>query len=158
MQAAIDAGLNIDEGGPPAPLLLQRAPDNVFQEVAKFRAVRKMWAESRDRFGATNPRAQMVRFHTQDRQLDSWHPQQPGNNIVRVALQGFHAVCGGTQSLHADDFFEALGLPGGAPAKIPRAPSRCLLTSQGCRPTPSPRFFCYYVERLTAEMESRARA
>src|SRR5918994_4482971 len=101
VQAAIDAGLEVDDFAPQLAFFFN-GHNNVFQEVAKFRAVRKMWAEiMRDRFGARNPRSQMVRFHTQTGG-STLTAQQPENNIVRVALQGFAAVCGGTQSLHTN--------------------------------------------------------
>ena len=91
MQAAIDAGLDVDEFGPRLAFFFN-GHNNVFQEVAKFRAARRMWAEiMRDRFGATNPKAMMLRFHTQTGGV-TLTAQQPQNNIVRVALQGFAAV------------------------------------------------------------------
>ena len=117
VQAAIDAGLEVDEFAPQLAFFFN-GHNNVFQEVAKFRAVRRMWAEiMRDRFGAKSPRSQMMRFHTQTGG-STLTAQQPENNIVRVALQGFAAVCGGTQSLHTNGFDEALGLPTERSAKI----------------------------------------
>ena len=108
VQAAIDAGLEVDEFAAQIAFFFN-GHNNVFQEIAKFRAVRKMWAEiMRDRFGAKEARSQMVRFHTQTGG-STLTAQQPENNIVRVALQGFAAVCGGTQSLHTNGFDEALG-------------------------------------------------
>src|SRR5919204_4228537 len=117
VQAAIDAGLEVDDFAPQIAFFFN-GHNNVFQEVAKFRAVRRMWAEiMRDRFGAQNPRSQMVRFHTQTGG-STLTAQQPENNIIRVALQGFAAVCGGTQSLHTNGFDEALALPPERSAKI----------------------------------------
>ena len=110
VQGAIDAGLNVDDFGPRLAFFFN-GHNNVFQEVAKFRAVRRMWARiMKERFGAENPKSQTMRFHTQTGGV-TLAAQQPENNIVRVALQGFAAVCGGTQSLHTNGFDEALALP-----------------------------------------------
>ena len=123
VQAAIDAGLEVDEFAPQIAFFFN-GHNNVFQEVAKFRAVRRMWAEiMRDRFGATSPRSQMVRFHTQTGG-STLTAQQPENNIVRVALQGFAAVCGGTQSLHTNGFDEASGFRPSTPPGSLSARSR----------------------------------
>src|SRR4051812_23363010 len=117
VQAAVDAGLNVDEFGPRLAFFFN-GHNNVFQEVAKFRAARRMWAKiMKERFGATNPKAMMLRFHTQTGGV-TLTAQQPMNNIMRVALQGFAAVCGGTQSLHTNGFDEALALPTERAAKI----------------------------------------
>src|SRR5438045_5977454 len=117
VQAALDAGLNVDEFGPRLAFFFN-GHNNVFQEVAKFRAARRMWAHiMRDRFGAKNPKSMMLRFHTQTGGV-TLTAQQAYNNIVRVALQGFAAVCGGTQSLHTNGFDEALALPTQQAARI----------------------------------------
>ncbi|MGZ6644211.1 MAG: acyl-CoA mutase large subunit family protein, partial [Solirubrobacteraceae bacterium] len=117
VQAAIDAGLEVDQFAPRLAFFFN-GHNNVFQEVAKFRAARRMWAHiMRERFGATNPKATMLRFHTQTGGV-TLTAQQPENNIVRVALQGFAAVCGGTQSLHTNGFDEALALPTERAARI----------------------------------------
>src|SRR5579871_1244945 len=117
VQAAIDAGLAVDEFAPRLAFFFN-GHNNVFQEVAKFRAARRMWAEiMRSRFGATDERSWRLRFHTQTGGV-TLTAQQPENNIVRVALQGFAAVCGGTQSLHTNGFDEALALPTERSAKI----------------------------------------
>jgi methylmalonyl-CoA mutase N-terminal domain/subunit len=156
VQAAIDAGLEVDEFAPQLAFFFN-GHNNVFQEVAKFRAVRKMWAEiMRDRFGATSPRSMMVRFHTQTGG-STLTAQQPENNIVRVALQGFAAVCGGTQSLHTNGFDEALGLPTERSAKIALRTQQVLAHESGAADTVDPFAGSYYVERLTAEIEDRAR-
>ena len=106
--AAIEKGLDVDDFAPRLAFFFN-GHNNVFQEVAKFRAARRMWAHiMRERFGATNPKSTMLRFHTQTGGV-TLTAQQPENNIVRVALQGFAAVCGGTQSLHTNGFDEALG-------------------------------------------------
>src|SRR5918994_1221133 len=107
VQAALDAGLRVDEFGPRLAFFFN-GHNNVFQEVAKFRAARRMWARiMRERFGSQNEKSQTIRFHTQTGGV-TLAAQQPHNNIVRVALQGFAAVCGGTQSLHTNGFDEAL--------------------------------------------------
>jgi methylmalonyl-CoA mutase N-terminal domain/subunit len=157
VQAAIDAGLEVDEFAPQLAFFFN-GHNNVFQEVAKFRAVRKMWAEiMRERFGAKNPRSMMVRFHTQTGG-STLTAQQPENNIVRVALQGFAAVCGGTQSLHTNGFDEALGLPTERSAKIALRTQQVLAHESGAADTADPFAGSYYVERLTADIEDRSRA
>jgi methylmalonyl-CoA mutase N-terminal domain/subunit len=156
VEAAVDAGLEVDEFAPQLAFFFN-GHNNVFQEVAKFRAVRKMWAEiMRDRFGAKNPRSMMVRFHTQTGG-STLTAQQPENNIVRVALQGFAAVCGGTQSLHTNGFDEALGLPTERSAKIALRTQQVLAHESGAAETVDPFAGSYYVERLTADIEDRAR-
>jgi methylmalonyl-CoA mutase N-terminal domain/subunit len=156
VQAAIDAGLEVDEFAPQLAFFFN-GHNNVFQEVAKFRAVRKMWAElMRDRFGTRNPRSQMVRFHTQTGG-STLTAQQPENNIVRVALQGFAAVCGGTQSLHTNGFDEALGLPTERSAKIALRTQQVIAHESGAADTVDPFAGSYYVEALTDEIEQRAR-
>jgi methylmalonyl-CoA mutase N-terminal domain/subunit len=131
VQAAIDKGLSVDDFAPRLAFFFN-GHNNVFQEVAKFRAARRMWAHiMRERFGATNPKATMLRFHTQTGGV-TLTAQQPENNIVRVALQGFAAVCGGTQSLHTNGFDEALALPTERAAKIAHGrPVRGLLLRGG---------------------------
>src|SRR3954464_9857454 len=157
VQAAIDAGLEVDEFAAQIAFFFN-GHNNVFQEIAKFRAVRKMWAEiMRDRFGAKEPRSQMVRFHTQTGG-STLTAQQPENNIVRVALQGFAAVCGGTQSLHTNGFDEALGLPTERSAKIALRTQQVLAHESGAADTVDPFAGSYYVERLTADIENEARA
>ena len=137
VQAAIDAGLEVDEFAPQLAFFFN-GHNNVFQEVAKFRAVRKMWAEiMRDRFGAKNARSQMMRFHTQTGG-STLTAQQPENNIVRVALQGFAAVCGGTQSLHTNGFDEALGLPTERSAKIALRTQQVIAEESGAADTRRP--------------------
>ena len=117
MQAALDAGLEVDDFAPRLAFFFN-GHNNVFQEVAKFRAARRMWAHiMRERFGAKNPKSLMLRFHTQTGGV-TLTAQQPENNIVRVALQAFAAVSGGTQSLHTNGFDEALALPSEKRAKI----------------------------------------
>src|SRR5919109_33146 len=157
VQAAIDAGLEVDDFAPQIAFFFN-GHNNVFQEIAKFRALRRMWAEiMRHRFGAQNPRSQMIRFHTQTGG-STLTAQQPMNNIVRVALQGFAAVCGGTQSLHTNGFDEALGLPTETSAKIALRTQQVIAHESGAADTVDPFAGSYYVERLTADIENEARA
>src|SRR6266568_273760 len=157
VQAAIDAGLSVDEFAPRVAFFFN-GHNNVFQEVAKFRAARRMWAHAmRNRFGATNPKSTMLRFHTQTGGV-TLTAQQPENNIVRVALQGFAAVCGGTQSLHTNGFDEALALPSERAAKIAVRTQQVLAHESGAADTVDPFAGSYYVERLTADIENDARA
>ncbi len=155
VQAAVDKGLAVDEFAPRVAFFFN-CHNNVFQEVAKFRAARRMWAMlMRDRFGATNPRAMMLRFHTQTGGV-TLTAQQPENNIVRVALQGFAAVCGGTQSLHTNGFDEALALPTERAAKIALRTQQIIGSEAGAADTVDPFAGSYFVEALTDEIERRA--
>jgi methylmalonyl-CoA mutase N-terminal domain/subunit len=155
VQAAIDAGLKVDEFGPRLAFFFN-GHNNVFQEVAKFRAVRRMWARiMRERFGSENPSSQTIRFHTQTGGV-TLAAQQPENNIVRVALQGFAAVCGGTQSLHTNGFDEALALPTERAARIALRTQQILAAESGAADTVDPVAGSYFVEALTDEIEERA--
>ena len=155
VQAALDAGLSVDEFAPRLAFFFN-GHNNVFQEVAKFRAARRMWAHiMSERFGATNPKAKMLRFHTQTGGV-TLTAQQPENNIVRVALQGFAAVCGGTQSLHTNGFDEALALPSERAAKIALRTQQVLAHESGAADTVDPFAGSYFVEALTDEIELRA--
>ena len=155
VQAAIERGLSVDEFAPRLAFFFN-GHNNVFQEVAKFRAARRMWAQiMRERFGATNPKAMMLRFHTQTGGV-TLTAQQPENNIVRVALQGFAAVCGGTQSLHTNGFDEALALPSERAAKIALRTQQILAAESGVADTVDPFAGSYLVESLTDEIEQRA--
>ncbi|MDP9294381.1 MAG: methylmalonyl-CoA mutase family protein, partial [Actinomycetota bacterium] len=157
VQAALDAGLKVDDFAPRLAFFFN-GHNNVFQEVAKFRAARKLWAElMRDRFGAESPQSQTIRFHTQTGGV-TLTAQQPANNIVRVALQGFAAVCGGTQSLHTNGFDEALALPSERAAKIALRTQQILAHESGAADTVDPFAGSYYVEALTSDIERRARA
>ena len=132
------------------------AHNNVFQEVAKFRAARRMWAQiMRERFGARDERSLKLRFHTQTGGV-TLTAQQPENNIVRVALQGFAAVCGGTQSLHTNGFDEALALPTENAAKVAVRTQQILAYESGVADTVDPFAGSYFVESLTDEIEQRA--
>ena len=155
VQAAIDAGLEVDEFAPRLAFFFN-GHNNVFQEVAKFRAARRMWAQiMRERFGAQDERSWKLRFHTQTGGV-TLTAQQPENNIVRVALQGFAAVCGGTQSLHTNGFDEALALPTENAAKIAVRTQQILAYESGVGDTVDPFAGSYFVESLTEEIEQRA--
>jgi methylmalonyl-CoA mutase N-terminal domain/subunit len=155
VQAAVDAGLNVDDFGPRLAFFFN-GHNNVFQEVAKFRAARRMWANiMKERFGATNPKAMMLRFHTQTGGV-TLTAQQPMNNIMRVALQGFAAVCGGTQSLHTNGYDEALALPTERAAKIALRTQQVIGYESGAADTVDPFAGSYFVEALTDEIEQRS--
>jgi methylmalonyl-CoA mutase, N-terminal domain len=156
VQAAIDAGLDVDEFTPRLAFFFN-GHNNVFQEVAKFRAARRMWAEiMRERFGAKDERSWRLRFHTQTGGV-TLTAQQPENNIVRVALQGFAAVCGGTQSLHTNGFDEALALPTERAAKIALRTQQIIGYESGAADTVDPFAGSFFVEALTDEIETSAR-
>jgi len=155
VQAALDAGLQVDEFAPRLAFFFN-GHNHVFQEVAKFRAVRRMWAHiMRDRFGAQDERSLKLRFHTQTGGV-TLTAQQPQNNVIRVALQGFAAVCGGTQSLHTNGYDEALALPSERAAKIALRTQQIIAHESGATDTVDPFAGSYYVEALTDEIESRA--
>jgi methylmalonyl-CoA mutase, N-terminal domain len=156
VQAALDAGLEIDRFGPRLAFFFN-GHNNVFQEVAKFRAARRMWAQiMRERFGAQDERSWRLRFHTQTGGV-TLTAQQPENNIVRVALQGFAAVCGGTQSLHTNGFDEALALPTERAAKIALRTQQIIAYESGVPDTVDPFAGSYFVEALTDEIELRSK-
>ncbi len=155
VQAALDAGLEIDRFAPRLAFFFN-GHNNVFQEVAKFRAARRMWAAiMRERFGARDERSWRLRFHTQTGGV-TLTAQQPENNIVRVALQGFAAVCGGTQSLHTNGFDEALALPTERAARIALRTQQIIGYESGAADTVDPFAGSYFVEALTDEIERRA--
>ncbi|MDQ3739614.1 MAG: methylmalonyl-CoA mutase family protein [Actinomycetota bacterium] len=155
VQAAIDRGLAVDEFAPRLAFFFN-GHNNVFQEVAKFRAARRMWASiMRDRFGAQNPKSMMLRFHTQTGGV-TLTAQQPINNIIRVALQGFAATAGGTQSLHTNGYDEALALPTERAAKIALRTQQILAHESGVTDTVDPFAGSFFVEGLTDEIESRS--
>jgi methylmalonyl-CoA mutase N-terminal domain/subunit len=155
VQAAVDAGLAVDDFAPRLAFFFN-GHNNVFQEVAKFRAARKMWAEiMSERFGAKDPKSLRLRFHTQTGGV-TLTAQQAENNVSRVALQGFAAVCGGTQSLHTNGFDEALALPTERAARIALRTQQIIAHESGATDTVDPFAGSYFVEALTAEIESRA--
>jgi methylmalonyl-CoA mutase, N-terminal domain len=154
-QAAIDAGLSPDEFGARLSFFFN-AHNHFFQEVAKFRAARRLWARiMRDRFGATNPRAQALRFHAQTGG-STLTAQQPENNIVRVAVQALSAVCGGAQSIHTNAFDEALALPTENSVRIALRTQQVLAHEAGGTDSADPLGGAYFVESLTRELEQRA--
>jgi methylmalonyl-CoA mutase N-terminal domain/subunit len=156
VQAALDAGLGVDEFAPRLAFFFN-GHNNVFQEVAKFRAARRMWAEiMRVRFEAKDERSWRLRFHTQTGGV-TLTAQQPENNIVRVALQGFAAVCGGTQSLHTNGYDEALALPTERAAKIALRTQQIIGYESGAADSVDPFAGSYFVEALTDEIEASAR-
>jgi methylmalonyl-CoA mutase, N-terminal domain len=155
VQAALDAGLKVDDFAPRLAFFFN-GHNNVFQEVAKFRAARNMWAHAmKERFGAQDPKSQTIRFHTQTGGV-TLTAQQPVNNVVRVALQAFAAVCGGTQSLHTNGYDEALALPTERAARIALRTQQIIAYESGAADTVDPFAGSYYVESLTAEIERRA--
>ncbi|MGH3078726.1 MAG: acyl-CoA mutase large subunit family protein, partial [Gaiellaceae bacterium] len=155
-EAAIGAGLSPDSFGERLSFFFN-AHNHFFQEVAKFRAARRLWAEiMRERFGATNPRATALRFHAQTGG-STLTAQQPENNVVRVAIQALSAVCGGAQSLHTNSFDEALALPSERAARIALRTQQILAHEAGGTDTADPLGGAYFVEALTADLEERAR-
>jgi methylmalonyl-CoA mutase, N-terminal domain len=155
VEAALSAGLKVDEFGPRLAFFFN-CHNNVFQEVAKFRAVRRMWAKiMRERFEATDERTMKIRFHTQTGGV-TLQAQQPEVNIVRVALQGFAAVSGGTQSLHTNGFDEALALPTERSARIALRTQQVLAHESGVADSVDPFAGSYFIEALTDEIEARA--
>ena len=155
VEAALERGLKIDEFAPRLAFFFN-GHNNVFQEIAKFRAVRRMWAKIvKERFGAENPNSMKIRFHTQTGGV-TLQAQQPEVNIIRVALQGFAAVCGGTQSLHTNGFDEALALPTERSARIALRTQQVLAHESGVADTVDPFAGSYFVESLTDEIELRA--
>ena len=157
VQAAIDAGLDVDKFAPRLSFFFN-AHSNFLEEVAKYRAARRMWARiMRDHFGAKNAKSWMLRFHTQTAG-STLTAQQPENNIVRTALQAMAAVLGGTQSLHTNSFDEALALPTEQSARIALRTQQIIAYESGAPQTIDPLAGSYYVESLTNQIEAGARA
>ncbi|MFZ3264792.1 MAG: methylmalonyl-CoA mutase family protein [Terriglobales bacterium] len=155
VEAAIKAGLDVDKFAPRLSFFFN-AHSNFLEEVAKFRAARRMWARiMRDHFKAKNPKSWMLRFHTQTAG-STLTAQQPENNIVRTAIQAMAAVLGGTQSLHTNSFDEALALPTEASARIALRTQQVIAFESGVPQTVDPLAGSYYVESLTNEIEKRA--
>jgi methylmalonyl-CoA mutase N-terminal domain/subunit len=153
LRAALDAGLGVDEIGPRLSFFFV-ARTTLLEEVAKFRAARRIWARiMRDDFGARDPRSQMLRFHTQTAgvQLTA---QQPEVNLVRVALQGLAAVLGGTQSLHTNAYDEALALPSAKAARLALRTQQVIAHETDVTATVDPFAGSYAVEALTDELEA----
>jgi methylmalonyl-CoA mutase N-terminal domain/subunit len=157
VQAALDAGLAIDAFAPRLSFFFA-CHMHLFEEVAKFRAARRLWARiMAERFGATDPRSLMLRFHTQTGGA-TLTAQQPENNIVRTALEALAAVLGGTQSLHTNSYDEALALPTERAAKLALRTQQVIGYETGVANVVDPLGGSYYVEWLTSEIERRALA
>ena len=155
VQAAVDAGLDVDAFAPRLSFFWN-GHNNFFEEVAKFRASRRMWYRiMTERFGAKNPASHLMRFHTQTGGA-TLTAQQPLNNVVRVAVQSMAAVLGGTQSLHTNGYDEALGLPTEEAARIALRTQQIIGYESGITDTPDPLAGSYYVESLTNEVERLA--
>jgi methylmalonyl-CoA mutase N-terminal domain/subunit len=155
VEAAIKAGLDVDKFAPRLSFFFN-AHNNFLEEVAKFRAARRMWARiMREHFKAKNPKSWMLRFHTQTAG-STLTAQQPENNIVRTAIQGLAAVLGGTQSLHTNSYDEALALPTEAAARIALRTQQMIAYESGAPQTVDPLAGSYYIEALTNEIEKRA--
>jgi methylmalonyl-CoA mutase, N-terminal domain len=154
-RAAVDAGLSPDEFGERLSFFFN-AHNHFFQEVAKFRAARRLWARiMRERFGATNPKALALRFHAQTGG-STLTAQQPDNNVVRVAVQALSAVCGGAQSIHTNGYDEALALPSERAAHIALRTQQLLAHEAGGTDTADPFGGSYFIEALTDELEAKA--
>ena len=155
-QAAVDAGLDVDDFAPRLSFFFA-CHMNFFEEIAKFRAARRLWASvMRERFGAKDPKSMMLRFHTQTGGA-TLTAQQPENNIVRTALEALAAVLGGTQSLHTNSFDEALALPSQKAATIALRTQQVIGYETGIPDTADPLGGSWFVESLTDEIEDRAR-
>jgi methylmalonyl-CoA mutase N-terminal domain/subunit len=157
VEAAIKAGLDVDEFAPRLAFFFN-AHNNLLEEVAKFRAARRMWARlMKERFGARNPRSWMLRFHTQTAGC-TLTAQQPNNNIVRVAMQALAAVLGGTQSLHTNSRDEALALPTEDSVRIALRTQQVIAYESGAADSIDPLAGSFLVESLTDQIEEKALA
>ncbi|HEV7230949.1 MAG TPA: methylmalonyl-CoA mutase family protein [Bacteroidia bacterium] len=154
LKAALEKGLDINVFAKRLSFFFN-AHNNFFEEVAKFRAARRMWAQITKELGATDPRAQMLRFHTQTGG-STLTAQQPQNNIVRVTMQALAAVLGGTQSLHTNGFDEAIALPTEEAARIALRTQQIIGFESGVTETVDPLAGSYFVEELTREVEEKA--
>jgi methylmalonyl-CoA mutase N-terminal domain/subunit len=154
LKAAIDKGLDINNFAPRLSFFFN-AHNNFFEEIAKFRAARRMWAKITKEMGATDSKAQMLRFHTQTGG-STLAASQPMNNISRVTLQAMAAVLGGTQSLHTNGFDEALSLPTEEAAKLALRTQQVIAYESGATQTVDPLGGSYFVESLTDEVEQLA--
>jgi methylmalonyl-CoA mutase N-terminal domain/subunit len=157
VEAALQAGLDVDVFGPRVSFFFNAHLD-FFEEVAKYRAARRLWAKiMKERFHAKDPRSLMIRFHTQTAGC-TLTAQQPKNNIVRVAFQALAAVLGGTQSLHTNSMDEALCLPSEEAVQIALRSQQLIAYETGVSDTVDPLGGSYYVEELTREIFNRAEA
>jgi methylmalonyl-CoA mutase, N-terminal domain len=157
VEAANQAGLQVDEFGPRLSFFFNSHLD-FFEEIAKFRAARRLWAKiMKERFGAKDPRSQMLRFHTQTAGC-SLTAQQPLNNIMRTAFEALAAVLGGTQSLHTNSFDEALALPSELAVQVALRTQQVIAHESSVCDSVDPMGGCYYVENLTDQIEAKAQA
>jgi methylmalonyl-CoA mutase N-terminal domain/subunit len=155
VQWCVDAGMDVDSFAPRLSFFFNSHSD-FFEEIAKFRAARRIWARTmKERFGAKNPRSLMCRFHTQTAGV-SLTAQQPYNNVVRTALQGLAAVLGGTQSLHTNSLDEALALPTEEAVTIAMRTQQVIAHESGVVNTADPLGGSYFVEKLTNDIEAEA--
>jgi methylmalonyl-CoA mutase N-terminal domain/subunit len=155
VRAAVQRGLNVDEFGQRLSFFFN-SHNNFFEEIAKFRAARRLWAKiMHEKFGAKNSRAMMLRFHAQTAG-STLTAQQPENNVVRVALQALAAVLGGTQSLHTNSRDEALALPSEESVRIALRTQQIIAHESGVTATADPLAGSFFVEQLTNEIEKRA--
>jgi methylmalonyl-CoA mutase N-terminal domain/subunit len=155
VQAALDAGLKVDDFAPRVSFFFV-AQNNLFEEVAKFRAARRMWAKiMKERFGAQDPRSMMLRFHTQTAGV-TLTAQQPDNNLIRCTVQALAAVLGGSQSLHVNSRDEALALPTEESAQLSLRTQQILAYESGVSDVVDPLGGSYYVESLTNQLEDAA--
>ncbi len=156
VEAAIDAGLDVDDFASRLSFFFN-AHNNLFEEVAKYRAARRMWAHiMKERFGAKKVKSMLLRFHTQTGG-STLTAQQPQNNIVRVTLQALAAVLGGTQSLHTNSFDEALALPTEESVQVALRTQQIIAHESGAADTVDPLAGSYFIEKLTDEIEQRAK-
>ena len=154
VKAALEKGLDINVFGQRLSFFFN-AHNNFFEEIAKFRAARRMWAHITKSLGATDPRAQMLRFHTQTGG-STLTAQQPMNNVARVTLQAMAAVLGGTQSLHTNGYDEALSLPTEQAAKLALRTQQIIGYESGVTETVDPLAGSYFIEQITDELEAKA--
>jgi methylmalonyl-CoA mutase N-terminal domain/subunit len=155
VEAAIDAGLDVDDFAPQLSFFFN-AHNNILEEVAKFRAARRMWAKiMEERFDAQNPKSKQLKFHTQTAG-STLTAQQPMNNVVRVAYQALAAVLGGTQSLHTNSYDEALSLPTEQSVRVALRTQQILAHESGAADTVDPLAGSYFVESLTDDIEEEA--
>ena len=155
VQAALEAGLDVDDFAPRLSFFFA-CHMNFFEEVAKFRAARRLWARvMKERFSATNPKSLMLRFHTQTGGA-TLTAQQPENNVVRTALEALSAILGGTQSLHTNSFDEALALPSERAARIALRTQQVIGYESGVTDTVDPLGGSWFIESLTDELEEAA--
>jgi len=155
VDAAVKKGLDLDKFAPRLSFFFN-AHNDLFEEIAKFRAARRLWAKiMKERFGAKDPKSMMLRFHTQTAGC-TLTAQQPDNNIVRVAIQALAAVLGGTQSLHTNSRDEALSLPSQESVRIALRTQQIIAYESGITETVDPMAGSYYLEKMTKDMEKAA--